>query len=81
MFRHLRIRKGPLPTATVISHAEGKEVIFHNATDIALVMQVTQRLILEKFMCRVSHGISQTTVLTFSQWVGGDRDITIAVMP
>ena len=46
MLRHFRIRKS-FTIAAVISHAEGEKVIFDNATDIALVMQVTQRLILE----------------------------------
>ena len=34
-------------------------MVLHNTTDIALVVQVTQRLILKKFMVRVSHGFSQ----------------------
>ena len=54
MLGHLPIRKS-FTIAAVISHAECQEVIFHNTTDIAIVVQVTQRPILEKFMGRVSH--------------------------
>ena len=43
-------------------------MIFDNATDIQVVVQVTQRLILEKFMGRVSHGISRITSLSPTEW-------------
>lgn len=61
-FRQVRGRFGirqPLPIATVISHTECEEVIFRSTDDIQVVMQVAQRLIMKKFMCRVSHGKSQ----------------------
>ena len=45
-------------------------MVLYNAADIALVMQVAQRLIFEKFMCRVSHGISSLKSLTPNEWVG-----------
>ena len=49
MFRHLGIRKS-FTISAVISHAEGNEVIFHNTTDITLVVQVVQCLIVKKFV-------------------------------
>ncbi len=52
-------------------------MIFHNATDIAIVVQVTQRLILEKFMGRVSHGLSSLKSLTPAKWVGPTRNLAV----
>ncbi len=52
-------------------------MIFHNATDIAIVVQVTQRLILEKFMFCVSHGLSSLKSLTPIQWVGPTRNLAV----
>ena len=69
MGRHFAIRK-TFTIATVISHTQGNEIITHNTTDIALVVQVTQRLILEKFVFCVSHGFSRITHFTPNEWVG-----------
>ena len=67
MSRHFPIRK-TFTIPTVISHAESNEVVSHNATDIAIVVQVAQRLILEKFMSRVSHGLSGIRCLSPIKW-------------
>ena len=60
---HLRIRQ-PLAIAAVIPHAEGEEMVARNPYDIQVIMQVAQRLIMKKFMGRVSHGKSQYHSLT-----------------
>ena len=56
VLRHFRIRQS-FTISAVIAHRQRNEVISHNATDIQVVMQVAQRLILEKFMFCVSHGL------------------------
>ena len=56
---HLGIRQS-LPIATVISHAEGEEMVARNPYDIQIIMQVAQRLIVKKFMGRVSYGNSRS---------------------
>ena len=63
MSRHFPIRR-PLAISAVISHTQSNEVVTYHATDITLVVQVTQRLIVKKFMCGVSHGISSIKSLT-----------------
>ena len=55
---HFRIRQS-LPVTAVIPHTEGEKMVTGNPYDIQVVMQVAQRLIMKKFMCRVSHGNSQ----------------------
>ena len=74
VFGHLRIRK-PLAISAIISHRQRNEVIPNNATDIQIVMQVTQSLIMKKFMFRVSHGVSSIKSLTPVKWVG--RHVTL----
>ena len=69
MRRHFGIR-GPLTIPTVISHTEGDEVVTHNPTDIQLIVEMTQRVIMKKFMFRVSHGILSIKSLTPIEWVG-----------
>ena len=64
---HLGIRK-PFTIPSVIAHRQRNEVISHNATDIQVVMQVAQRLILEKFMFCVSYGLSGIRCLSPNQW-------------
>ena len=50
MSRHFLIGN-PLTIPTVIPHAEGNhEVISHNATDIQVVVQVTQCLVSKEFV-------------------------------
>ena len=74
VFGHLRIRK-PLAISAIIPHRQRNEVIPNNATDIQIVMQVTQSLIMKKFMFRVSHGVSSIKSLTPVKWVG--RHVTL----
>ena len=74
MGRHFAIRK-TFTISAVVSHGHRKEVIPNNATDIQLVVQVAQRLIFEKFMFCVSHGISSLKSLTPAKWVG-NRHVT-----
>ena len=74
VFGHLRIRK-PLAISAIISHRQRNEVIPNNATDIQIVMQVTQSFIMKKFMFRVSHGVSSIKSLTPVKWVG--RHVTL----
>lgn len=50
-------------------------MIADNATDIQIIVKVTQRFIVKKFMFCVSHGISSIKSLTPSQWVG-NRHVT-----
>ena len=61
MLRHFRIRK-PFTIAAVIPHRQRNEMVSHNATDVQLVMQTLQGLIMIEFMGRVSHEFSQFTV-------------------
>ena len=75
MGRHFLIGN-PLTIPTVIPHAEGNhEVISHNATDIQVVVQVTQCLVSKEFVFCISHGISSLKSLTLIQWVG--RPVTL----
>ena len=43
-------------------------MVLDNATDIQVIVQVTQSLIIKKFMVRVSHGLSGIRRLSPSQW-------------
>jgi hypothetical protein len=74
MGRHFLIGN-PLTIPTVIPHAEGNEVISHNATDIQVVVQVTQCLVSKEFVFCISHGLSSIKSLTPIQWVG--RHVTL----
>ena len=66
MSRHLGIRKS-LTIPAFISHTQPKEVITHNTTNIKISVQRLQRLIVKKFMFRVSHRDSHDTLLTSNQ--------------
>ncbi|MCE2415234.1 hypothetical protein J4G07_14665, partial [Candidatus Poribacteria bacterium] len=39
-------------------HRDRQKMITHNTNDIQIIVQVAQRLIVEKFMSRISHGMS-----------------------
>ena len=54
-----------------------KEVITHNATDIKIILQRLQSLIVKKFMFRVSHGVSRFTPLPLVQWVGNRHVVSL----
>ena len=64
MSRHFPIGQSLVSIAAVIPHAEGNEVISHNATDIQVVVQVTQCLVSKEFVFCISHGISSLKSLT-----------------
>jgi len=66
---HFRIRKS-LPIAAVIPHRKPNEVIPNNAYDIQVVVQMLQRLIMKKFVGRVSHGLSSIKSLSPAKWDG-----------
>ena len=69
MLRHFRIRKS-LPIAAVISHRKRNKVVAHNAYDIQVSVEMFQGLIVKKFMCCISHGLSSIKSLTPAKWVG-----------
>ena len=75
MLTHSR-KRNPFTISAVISHRQCQEVIPNNATDIYIVMQTCQRFIMEKFMFRVSHGLSSIKSLTPNEWVG-NRHVTL----
>ena len=50
-------------------------MVSHNTTDIQVVMEVFQQLIVKEFMFCVSQGISSIKRLTPFQWVG--RHVTL----
>ena len=54
MLAHSR-KRNPFTIPAIISHAQGKEVISHNPTDIQVVMQTFQGFIMKKFIFCVSH--------------------------
>jgi hypothetical protein len=58
---HFRKRK-PFAISAVISHRQRNKVISDDTTDIQVVMQVTQSLIMKKFMFRVSHAGYQLSI-------------------
>ena len=55
----------------IIPHGQRNKVIFHNATDIQLVVQTLQGLLMKKFMICISHGTSRITSLSPNQWEAG----------
>ena len=75
MGRHFPIGQSLVSIAAVIPHAESNEVISHNATDIQVVVQVTQCLVSKEFVFCISHGLSSIKSLTPIQWVG--RHVTL----
>ena len=54
-------------------------MISNNATDITLAMKVAQRLILEKFMFCISHGLSSIKSLTPCKWVGPTHNLAVTL--
>lgn len=55
----------------IIPHGQRSKVIFHNTTDIQLVVQTLQGLLMKKFMICISHGTSRITSLSPNQWEAG----------
>ena len=60
-----------LPIAAVIPHRKRNEMVSHNPYDIQVVVQMTQLLIVKKFVFCVSHGIGLSSIkpLTPDEWV------------
>lgn len=69
MFRHFTIRQR-LTIASIVASRQRNKVIPHTPYDIQVIVQTLQGLIVKKFMCRVSHGLSSLKSLTPTQWVG-----------